>query len=368
MPAAAPAVGRLPLLALGIASLLAGLWAGVGRLGLDPAAGSPLTALHGPLMVSGFFGTLIGIERAVALGGIWPYAGPAASGLGALLLLLGAPLAPGAGLMLLGSLVFVAASAVIVRREPALFTLVLALGAACWAAGSLLLSLGVPVAVLVPWWMLFLVLTVAAERLELTRFLRFSPRRRALFLGVVAMLLAGAVLSPAAPRAGAVLTGLALIGLALWLAALDVAGGTVRQQGLPRYAAICLLSGYGWLAAGGGLLAALSWDGAYDPALHAVFVGFAFAMVFGHAPIILPAVLRIAVPFRPRLYAPLLLLHAGLGLRVAGQLGGWPAAWQWGGVGNAAAILLFFALIAAAALAELRGPAGAAAAPGDGRR
>lgn len=363
-----PAVRHLPLLALGIAALFAGLWAGIGRLGLDPAAASPLTALHGPLMVSGFFGTLIGLERAVALGGLWPYAGPAASGLGALLLLLGAPLASGAGLMLFGSLVFVGASAVIVRREPALFTLVLALGAACWAAGNLLLSLGVPVAGLVPWWMLFLVLTVAAERLELTRFLRFSPRRRALFLAALAALLAGAALSAAAPHPGAVLSGLALIGLALWLAAFDVARRTVRQRGLPRYAALCLLSGYGWLAAGGALLALLSWDGAYGATLHALFVGFAFAMVFGHAPIILPALLRIPVPFRPRLYAPLLLLHASLALRVAGQLGGWPWAWQWGGLGNAAAILLFFALIAAAALAELRGPAGSVAAPGDGRR
>ena len=162
--------------------------------------------------------------------------------------------------------------------------------------------------------------------------------------------------------------------LSAWLLVFDIARRNLRHPApLTRYIARCLFLGYFWLALGGVLWLVSDANGLYagpryDAILHSVFVGFVFSMIFGHAPIILPALLRIPVPFRPRLYAPLLLLHASLALRVAGQLGGWPWAWQWGGLGNAAAILLFFALIAAAALAELRGPAGSVAAPGDGRR
>jgi hypothetical protein len=48
-------------------ALLAGLWAGLLRLGWQlPPLLLQLPAQHGPLMVSGFLGTLISLERAVA--------------------------------------------------------------------------------------------------------------------------------------------------------------------------------------------------------------------------------------------------------------------------------------------------------------
>jgi hypothetical protein len=59
---------RLPLLGLAGAALLAGLWAGLVRLGWAVPPGHPAwVANHGPLMISGFLGTLISLERAVAL-------------------------------------------------------------------------------------------------------------------------------------------------------------------------------------------------------------------------------------------------------------------------------------------------------------
>lgn len=39
-------------------------------------------------------------------------------------------------------------------------------------------------------------------------------------------------------------------------------------------------------------------------------------MVFGHAPVILPAVLRVPLPYHPVLYLPLVLLHGALVLRI----------------------------------------------------
>ena len=149
-----------------------------------------------------------------------------------------------------------------------------------------------------------------------------------------------------------------MVALAVWLAVHDVARGTVRGTGLPRFAAACLLAGYAWLAVAGTIWRAAGRPGSgglNDAALHAVFLGFVMSMVFGHAPVILPAVLRVRLPYRPVLYAPLALLHAPSLVRVAGDLAGSAAARTIGGVLGEAALL---------ALRRLRGGRVAPAAKG----
>jgi len=276
-------------------------------------------ALHGPLMVSAFFGTVIALERAAALDKPWAYAAPLAAGLGGIALLSGFVVA-GLALMVLAASIFVLCNAVVLQRQPSLETAALAAGAAAWLAGNLMLFEG---RAAVPWWIAFFALTIGGERLELSRYLKRPAWVRRMF-GVLAFLL---VLSPLVPRA----LGLVLIALAAWLFAFDLARVTIRQGRLPRYVAACLLAGYFWLGLGGALIALST---AYDAALHAVFVGFVFSMVFGHAPVILPAVLRVRFPYHPVLYLPLALLHASLAVRVfvSAPAGAW---------GNAAAIALF---------------------------
>jgi hypothetical protein len=129
----------------------------------------------------------------------------------------------------------------------------------------------------------------------------------------------------------------------------DVARHTVRTSGLPRYSAAALLSGYVWLGVAG--LLAVRWGAVaagppYDAMLHALFVGFVFSMIFGHAPIIVPAVLGRGIAYRPAFYAHLGLLHASLALRIFGDFWPWLPGRQWGGLLNALAIVLFFANIA----------------------
>jgi len=124
----------------------------------------------------------------------------------------------------------------------------------------------------------------------------------------------------------------------------DVARRTIRQSGLTRFIAVCLLSGYIWLGAGGGL--ALVNGGVmagphYDALLHAIFLGFVFAMIFGHAPIIFPSVLKIPITFQLAFYAPLILLHLSLLLRVVGDLTLWMPGRQWGGMVNVLTLLAF---------------------------
>jgi hypothetical protein len=222
--------------------------------------------------------------------------------------------------MTLSAAVFVACGVAVIRRQPSLETATLLAGAAAWLAGNVMLFEG---RAAVPWWIAFFALTIGGERLELSRYLKRGPWVRRAFALIAAFL----VLSPLAPRA----LGVVLVLLAAWLVVFDLARVTIRQERLPRYVAACLLAGYFWLAVGGfGFL----FEANPDVALHAVFVGFVFSMVFGHAPVILPAVLRVRFPYHPVLYLPLALLHGSLAVRVlvSTPLGAW---------GNAAAIALF---------------------------
>jgi len=350
-----PAWERLPLLILGFVALFVGAGAGLARMGWTmPTLAAGAAALHGPLMVCGFFGVVIAVERAVAIRRAWAYAGPLLAGLGSLGLLLGAGTA-GAWLYAGGSVVLLAASLDVLRRQRTGFMLVIALAAACWCVGSVLWALGEPVYRVVGWWLAFLVLTIAGERLELSRFMPPSPVASRVFGAIVALLLASLLAwsQPWAPHAA----GAAQLALAVWLLRQDIARRTVRQRGLTRFVAVCLLAGYFWLALGGAVsaVAGLEPGGtAYDAALHALTLGFVFSMVFGHAPIIFPAVLRVPVPYHPGFYAPLALLHLAVALRVAGDATGFYAWTRWGGMLAALALLAFVLNTAAAVLRGVR--------------
>lgn len=104
----------------------------------------------------------------------------------------------------------------------------------------------------------------------------------------------------------------------------------------------------------GGLVAGVR----YDAALHAILVGFVVSMLMAHAPIVVPSVLGRDLPFRPAFYAHLSLLHLSLALRVIGDLSGWLAGRQWGGLLNVVAMLLFLASTVLAARSASRRPRG----------
>ncbi len=348
-----PPGARMALLVLGFAALVAGTLGGLARLGVALPAPAPGVAWHGALMASAFFGTLIALERAVAIGRLWAYAAPAANGAAGVLLVAGETRAAFA-LFVLGAAVFALASVRIWLSHRALHTGLLALGAFALLLANLALALGAPLEAAAPSWLAFFVLTIGGERLELSRLVPVPRAARIAFALISAALLAAALYALAALVPALRLGGLLLLGIALWLGRYDVATRTVRTRGLTRYIAICLLAGYAWLALGGALLAATggpaAGPGAWDAALHAVLLGFVFSMVFGHAPVILPAVLKIALPYHVVLYAPLALLHAALALRVAGDLGAGASLRASGGTCNAAAIGLFILTAAALAL------------------
>lgn len=339
-------------LALVTPLMLGAIWAGLTRLGWAlPLPQPDLPHAHGPLFICGVLGTVIGLERAVALGRRWAFLGPAFTAFGGLALLAGLPAVLGAALITLGSLSLLAVFGVILPRTPARFLVTMALGALAWLGGNLLWLAGQPLALVSLWWAAFLVLTIAGERLELGRLRQLPPRVLWAFTAAVATLLVGLILSVGAFGLGSRITGLGMLALAAWLVRYDIARRTIRKPGLPRFSATCILSGSLWLGVSGviALLAGAQYAGPlYDALLHTLFVGFVFAMIFGHAPIVIPAVLGVPMTFLQIAYLPLAALHLSLVLRVAGDLAGLGELRRWGGLLNGVTIGLFVAVTLAA--------------------
>lgn len=328
--------------------MLVGLDAGLLLMGVPvPLVLSRLPDLHAPLMVFGFVGTLISLERAVALRAAWAAAAPVLLVSGAILTLGPLPLLVGQGLIAAGMAVHVVQYRAIWRRQPMTATAVQALGAVTGAVAALAWCGEVPPARLVPLLAVFLVLTIAGERLELARVTAPGPRAETVLFALATGLSLAAVVSLAVAPVAVPVAGILLLGVVGWLLRHDIARTTVRTAGQPRFIAVCLLAGYGWLvvAGAGWLLGGARVDGVvYDATTHAIFLGFVITLIMAHAPLILPAVLRVRIPYHPAMYAPVALLQLSLLVRVvAGDAWGWTPALRAGGVGAAVAMILFAA-------------------------
>ncbi len=306
---------RTALALTAAASLVAGLAGGLARLGVVAPVGDTAD-MHGAIMASGFFGTLISLERAVADGRLAALLVPAVSAAGAILLLCGyaeaaAPLflAAGLGLTLLTGLA--------AWKLPTLFTGLMTVAAVLWPLGSLFWMSGRTLPEVGYVWLGFLILTVVAERIELSRLLKPTLAARGLLVVFVALFVLALGLGQ--PWEGSALLSLSLAGIALWLLREDIALRTVRTRGFARFSAILLICGYGWLIAAAASLALLPPGETvygHDAAIHAIAVGFILSMVFAHAPIILPAVTGAPVRYVPVLYLPAALLQVAIGLRI----------------------------------------------------
>ena len=328
------------------AALLIGLNAGLQLLGADaPLKVDRFPQVHGMLLVLSFVGTVISLERSVALNKAWGYAAPALLGIAGLLMISPLELWIAKIVLLAGTIVMTLVYIPLWRRQYDNVVLIQILGSVA-AVAAAALWLRVPsIPHLLPFLITYVVLTIAGERLELARIGINSPKAEPLLLAGSFAILAATTATLLWPSAGYPLYGVLLLALVGWLTVYDAARKTIRSQGLPRYIAACLLAGYGWLAIAGVVLALH--DGpltgaAYDVAVHAVFLGFTISMIMAHAPVILPAVLRRPLPYTSGFWLPAGLLHASLALRLGlGDGAALNGAWVTGGVLNVISILLF---------------------------
>lgn len=333
---------RVAFLALGGVCLLSGLDAALLAVGVwAPVDAAHLPDAHGMIMVLGFMGTLISLERAQALGRAWGYLAPTVLGAGGLALALGQATL-GQLLLLQGCALFAAVYLALWRRAPLplvavqLLAVVLAgLAAALW--------LTVDIAALLTLLAGFLVITIASERAELAQ-LTMGSRAIPTLLALASVLAVTAVASLIWPQVASRLFGLVVLITAVWLMRDDVPRRMVRAAGAHRYNGATLLAGYGWLAVAG-----LSWllagvpatDASYDIVIHATFLGFGVSMIMAHAPIIFPAVIGRPLPYRRVLWVPVTVLNVGMVARVVGDLTGRGPLWEVGSVITVAAMLIF---------------------------
>ena len=142
---------RTALLATTGVSMLAGLYAAL-LLVVDrePTAAQRLPDVHGILMVLGFLGTLVALERSVALRQRWAYAAPLALGLGGIALVVPIPLRVGRLLLILGCALATAVLVHLWRRQEDDPTATQILGAAM-ALGAAILWTRLDVVDLLPW-------------------------------------------------------------------------------------------------------------------------------------------------------------------------------------------------------------------------
>ena len=336
---------RLPWLALAALALVFGLWSGLARLGwVIPTLAAHHPTAHGPLMVGGFLGTLIGLERAVALGRRWGYVVPALAASSTLWTVLRPDWRPAAWLLTVAAGVAVAVFGEMLNRRDDLATRVMALGVLAWLLGNAQWAVSGLLLIAVPWWAAFLVLTILGERLELARVLEPPPRARTAFALSLALFIGGLLLAYVDHDLGARAFGAGLLALAAWGLRWDLARRTLHASPRHRFTAVAILGGYLWLAVSGaimlirgGLLGGLPWDAA----LHALFLGFVFSMIFAHAPIVAQVVVGRELGFSPVFYVHLALLHLSLLLRVGGDLLGSSEARAFGATLNMVAIAAF---------------------------
>ena len=332
-------------------SLLAGLDSALLLLSVwSPVMSTRLSEWHGPLMVLGFVGTVICLERAVALGHRLAYLVPAMSGFGVIVLLAPLPFdsaRAGLALLTLAQLGLLTIYVPLWRRSHDDAVVIQGAGAFCAAGAAALLTTGAHVSQIVGWLACYMILTICGERLELSRLTMARNRAlSALCLAVVAALLVSVV----SPAIGWRVLGVVLIGLAVWLCRHDVARGGLRRGGQAAYIGTLLMIGYLWLATAGIVCTIqrppTSRNG-YDAVVHSLFLGFTMGMILGHAPIILPAVLQVRLEWTTWFWLPAFLLEASLLVRIGiGDGLDRSAAVQAGGTVNVLSLLTLVAVIA----------------------
>lgn len=302
----------LPLVLL---SLLTGIWAGWIRIGWNFPLSSP-AGEHGALMVGSFLGTLIILERAITYPNKSALLLPLFNGLSLIFIFLKIPVIA-YWILFIGSIGLVILYLLMYIKFSEVYVILMMAGAMCWAIGNGLLIKTSFYPQAATWWMGFLFLTISGERLEMSRYLNISKPKKIIFVTLLILFVVG-ILLPFHDYGGYI-AAISLIGTSIWLFINDMPRRGLKGTGAQRYPGIVLLTGYFWLLVCGIFMAYGSYEMfIYDAALHSFFIGFVFAMIFAHAPIILSGILRLSINiFHGSLYVWFVLLQVSLVMRLS---------------------------------------------------
>ncbi|MGM0580996.1 MAG: hypothetical protein ACQETL_09980 [Bacteroidota bacterium] len=322
-------------------SLIVGIIGGWLRLGWAQFNIPEAAFHHGIIMTGSFLGALISMERAVVMKNKSWFFVPILAILALPLNLLGFTQIAIISLVLSSAgLTFLMYIQSMKVKEASHY--VITLGAFCWAVGNALLLKSDFIPMVVPWWIAFLLFTIVGERLELSRFL---PVKK-VFIILLYVLIAGVFASFFIPFhfGGSRITGILIALIALWLLRFDMAKKSVKKKGEYRYIGLGLIVGFVWLLVHALIMVFMENHPLYyDLWVHSFFLGFAFSMIWAHAPIIFPAVVKVKrLIYHPVLYIPWLLFQLSLIGRVWASFAENIEFRQIFGVANGWIILLMF--------------------------
>ncbi|MFZ6013563.1 MAG: hypothetical protein ACOYXT_24695 [Bacteroidota bacterium] len=344
---------RLPFMLLAIINLFAGLGTGLVRIGWQFEI-SNLAPAHGAIMVGGFLGTLISIEKIIPLRNKFLFFIPALSGSSLLLFLLNMP-QESILMVTLASLGLVVIFVYYYFKYKDLQYLIMLIGGICWLVGNVLLYSKNFYPASFPLWLGFILFVIVGERIDLMKFMPVTNRAKFLLMFFLAMYLGSTLFH--FHGAGNYIAGISLIAVAVWLIKNDMISANISKSALTKYVAIALLCGYISLLICGVFILSLQGSAmAYDAVVHTFFLGFTFSMIFAHGPIILPGVLGVIVkPYHIIFYLFLSLLQASWLMRAFSDSSLNFYLRQISGLLSTVAILGYFASLAIVSINQLRG-------------
>jgi hypothetical protein len=320
------------------------------------------------LIVCGFLGTFFSLERAVTLKRAPAYLAPLLTVAGSIIIIARPTSKIGPLLAVAGSLVFFLVCLALLRRQFTLYEFFILLGSIQWTLGNAIWFMQWPVYNVTLWWISFVLLATAGERLEIARMIHVGTGPwiiliaglGAVFIGhiVVALghlsapdsvmdIVGDAIYDPRT-RLGMRIAGVGMGVAAAWFIVKDPARAFLGRPGIAGYISFCMMAGYGWLAVAGFFsvrYAGLVSGETYDSAVHMFFLGFLMSMIMGHGPVLVPSILELFLDMRPSFYVAPVLLHASLLLRVAGDVRHSLQMRKWGGMLGALSIGYFMAAL-----------------------
>lgn len=210
-----------------ILSLLSAIWSGWLRIGWN----FPITnvaAQHGALMVNSFLALLIFLERAVVFRNKLVLALPLFNALSVAAFAAGFPVVAQL-LFILCSSVFTLVCLYFIYRYKESYYFIFLIGAVCLLTGNVILYRTNFYPSAVTWWMGFLLLTIIAERLELSRFLKLTDFKRYILWFCLALVVV-ALLHPLQVQ-GNTFFAIAIAMNAIWLLKYDMARHSIKAKG-----------------------------------------------------------------------------------------------------------------------------------------
>ncbi len=281
-------------------SFIIGSLSGIARGGFELGLLNKLSLFHQYFMVGGFFGTLITAERIVSLRNEKLNFLVIVNALGVPFLILNPKISliffHAGGLILFGVYLYFLFR---FKREE---FLIFWLSAIFYILGFELYEKNRLLAI--DFWSLFFIFTILGERYELIKnFKKISKISKYLIFVIILFL-------PFLLKFHT-LKGIALAGLSVVFITTDIVLINLRKSDPFRFTAYCILSGYIWL-----IIYGLSFtipNINYDLRIHSLLLGFVFSMVFAHARMILPSILKkTAKFFKTPNYIAFILFEASL--------------------------------------------------------